>query len=105
MWSQGKLAKEEPKLIRAFVAALDRSIAHIKADPADAAVTWTKAEKSRMSAAEAEKMIRLPENEWTMTPKKIMAYAEFMARVGVIPSKPDTWKDLFFEDSHSMPGS
>ena len=105
VWSQGKLAKEEPKLIRAFVAALDRSIAHIKADPADAALTWTKAEKSRMSAAEAEKMIRLPENEWTMTPKKIMAYAEFMARTGVIPSKPDTWKDLFFEDIHTMPGS
>jgi NitT/TauT family transport system substrate-binding protein len=105
VWSQGKLAKEEPKLIRAFVAALDRSIAHIKADPADAASTWTKAEKSRMSAAEAEKMIRLPENEWTMTPKKIMAYAEFMARTGVIPTKPDTWKDLFFEDIHTMPGS
>jgi NitT/TauT family transport system substrate-binding protein len=50
-------------------------------------------------------MIRLPENEWTMTPKKIMAYAEFMARTGVIPSKPDTWKDLFFEDIHTMPGS
>jgi len=28
-----------------------------------------------------------------------------MARTGVIPSKPDTWKDLFFEDIHTMPGS
>ena len=105
VWAQGKLAKEEPKVVRAFLAALDRSVRLIKDNPADAAATWTKAEKSKMSAAEAEKMIRLPENEWTMTPKKIMAYAEFMARTGIIPSKPDTWKDLFFDDIHAMPGS
>jgi NitT/TauT family transport system substrate-binding protein len=105
VWAQGKLAKDEPKLVRAFVAALDRSIKLIKADPADAAATWVKAEKTKLSAAEAEKMIRLPENEWTMTPKKIMAYADFMARTGVIPAKPETWKDLFFDDIHTMPGS
>jgi NitT/TauT family transport system substrate-binding protein len=105
VWAQGKLAEEEPKLVRAFVAALDRSIKLIKADPADAAATWTKAEKSKMSAAEAEAMIRLPENEWTMTPKKIMAYADFMSRTGIIPARPDTWKDLFFDDIHAMPGS
>ena len=42
-----------------------------------------KAENSKLPAAEAEKIIRLPENEWTMTPKKVMAYADFMSRVKV----------------------
>lgn len=105
VWAQGKLDKEEPKLVRAFVSALDRAINLIKDNPADAAATWIKAEKSKMSAAEAEKMIRLPENEWTMTPKKMMAYADFMTRTGVIPVGPVTWKDLFFDDIHTMPGS
>jgi NitT/TauT family transport system substrate-binding protein len=105
VWAQGKLDKEEPKLVRAFVSALDRAINLIKDNPADAAATWIKAEKSKMSAGEAEAMIRLPENEWTMTPKKVMAYAEFMARTGVIPVGPTTWKDLFFDDIHAMPGS
>jgi NitT/TauT family transport system substrate-binding protein len=40
-----------------------------------------------------------------MTPKKVMAYAEFMSRNGLIPAKPESWKDLFFEEVHNLPGS
>ena len=58
-----------------------------------------------MPAAEAERIIRLPENEWTMVPKKVMAYAEFMSRIGLIPVKPESWKHAFFEDLHGQPGS
>ena len=105
VWSPGKLAKEEPKLIKAFLSALERSMKLIKDNPADAAATWVAAEKSKMSAAQAEKMIKLPENEWTMTPKKVLSYAEFRSRVGLIPVKPDSWKDLFFEDIHTVSGS
>ena len=58
-----------------------------------------------MPAAEAERIIRLPENEWTMTPKKVMAYADFMSRNGLIPARPESWKDLFFPEIHGLPGS
>jgi NitT/TauT family transport system substrate-binding protein len=77
----------------------------IAADPKEAAEVWVKAERSRMSAADAEKLIRLPENEWTMTPKKVTAYAEFMSRIGMIPVKPADWKEVFFEEAHHLSGS
>jgi NitT/TauT family transport system substrate-binding protein len=50
-------------------------------------------------------MIRLPENEWTMVPKKVMAYADFMSRAGLIRVKPEHWQDVFFDDIHKLPGS
>jgi NitT/TauT family transport system substrate-binding protein len=39
-----------------------------------------------------------------MTPKKIMAYADYMARAKMIPAKPASWKDVFFPDIHNLPG-
>jgi hypothetical protein len=50
-------------------------------------------------------MIRLPENEWTLVPKKILAYADYMSRAGMIPAKPSSWQGVFFEEAHKLPGS
>jgi NitT/TauT family transport system substrate-binding protein len=104
VWTSSRFHKENPKIIRAFLAALEESIKFINANQ-EAAEIWVKAEGSRMAPAEAERIIRLPENEWTMVPKKIMAYAEFMSRIGMIPVKPESWKDAFFEELHDRPGN
>jgi NitT/TauT family transport system substrate-binding protein len=77
----------------------------ISANPAEAAAIWVKAENSKLSAAYIEKLIRLPENEWTMVPKKVMVYAEFMSRIGMLSPKPESWRDLFFPATHKLPGS
>ena len=77
----------------------------IAANPAEAAVIWVKAENSKLSAAYIEKLIRLPENEWTMVPKKVMVYAEFMSRIGMLTPKPESWRDMFFPATHKLPGS
>ncbi len=105
VWTTGRYYKDNPEVVRAFVAALDESMKRIAADPAGAAALWVRSEGSKLSPAEAERMIRLPENEWTMTPKKVMAYADFMSRVGLIPAKPASWQELFFEEIHMLPGS
>jgi NitT/TauT family transport system substrate-binding protein len=34
-----------------------------------------------------------------------MKYASFMAEVGSIKAKPESWKDLFFPEIHALPGS
>jgi NitT/TauT family transport system substrate-binding protein len=105
VWASSRFRTENPKIVQAFLAALDDSIKFINANQKEAAEIWVKAESSRMSPAEAERIIRLPENEWTMVPKKIMAYAEFMSRTGMIPVKPESWKDAFFEELHGLPGN
>jgi NitT/TauT family transport system substrate-binding protein len=105
VWASTRFRDENPKIVEAFVAALDEAVKFINANRKEAAEIWVRAENSRMPAAEAERIIRLPENEWTMTPKKVMAYADFMSRNGLIPARPESWKDLFFPEMHGLPGS
>ena len=105
VWAATRFRDENPKIVEAFVAALDEAMKFINANRKEAAEIWVRAENSRMPAAEAERIIRLPENEWTMTPKKVMAYADFMSRNGLIPARPESWKDLFFPEVHGLPGS
>ena len=105
VWATSKYYAANPKVVAAFIAALDDAMKQIAADPTAAAALWVKAENSKLPAAEAERIIRLPENEWTMVPKKIMAYADFMARVGLISTKPANWQEVFFPETHGLPGS
>jgi NitT/TauT family transport system substrate-binding protein len=72
VWATSAFHKENPKIMQALLAALDDAMAQIKNDPPAAAALWVKAENSKLPVAEAERIIRLPENEWTTTPKKIM---------------------------------
>jgi NitT/TauT family transport system substrate-binding protein len=105
VWASGKFYKENPKVVEAFVAALDDAMQQIAKDPAEAARLWVKNENSKIPVAEIERMIRLPENEWTMVPKKVMAYANFMSQAGLISAKPAQWQDVFFDNIHKLPGS
>jgi NitT/TauT family transport system substrate-binding protein len=105
VWTTGKFYSENRKIVQAFLAALDDAMKQIAADPAGVAALWVKAEGSKLSPAEAERIIRLPENEWTTVPKKIMDYADYMSRVGMLPVKPSSWRDVYFEESHQLPGS
>jgi NitT/TauT family transport system substrate-binding protein len=105
VWATTKFATSNPLIIRAFADALAASMAMIAKDPRGAAEIWVKAEKSKMSAEDAEKLIRLPENQWTMTPKKVAVYADFMHRIGVLSAKPADWKEVFFDVIHDLPGS
>lgn len=105
VWTSSKFYAENRKVVQAFIAALTEAMQQIAADPAAAAQLWVKAEGSKLPVAEAERMIRLPENEWTMVPKKIDAYAAFMARTGTLATKPASWREVFFDDVHQLPGS
>jgi NitT/TauT family transport system substrate-binding protein len=105
IWATTKFHDENPKVVEAFIAALDDAMKQIAANPAEAAAIWVKAENSKLSAAYIEKLIRLPENEWTMVPKKVMVYAEFMSHIGMLSPKPGSWGDLFFPEIQKLPGS
>ena len=105
VWATTRFHDENPKIVAAFIAALDDAMKQIAADPAEAAALWIKNEHSKLPASEVERIIRLPENEWTMVPKKIMDYATFMNRIGMLQVKPAHWQDVFFPDTHGLTGS
>ena len=105
VYASAKLYEGEPKLVKAFLAALGEAMKEIKADPHAAAELWVKADRSKLPVAQAEKIIRDPENQWTMTPLRTMAFADYMARVKMVPQKPASWKDMFIAEVANLPGS
>ena len=105
VWATAKLYEGEPKVVQAFLAALRTAMKEINSDPAGAAALWVKADKSKLTPAEAEKIIRDKDNTWTMTPQKVMVVAGYMGRVGMVPVTPTNWKDMFIDDIHDLPGS
>jgi NitT/TauT family transport system substrate-binding protein len=38
-------------------------------------------------------------------PMKVMDFAVFMHKVGRLKRQPDSWKDMFFEESQDVEGS
>lgn len=105
IWTTEKFATQNPKVMAAVLAALEEADALIKKDPAGMAALWIKAEKQKMSVAEAEAIIRSPQNEWTTTPKKVLVYLDFMHRAGLVSATTKDWRDVFFPAIHDASGS
>src|SRR5258707_5950046 len=97
---------DNPKLYAAVIAAQREANALIKNDPAKAAEIYLRLANDKKNALEAmTKMVSDPDFDYTIVPLKVGMFADFMQRVGRIPVKPDSWKDLFFADIHDLPGS
>lgn len=105
VWATTKFVESNPKVMKAFLGALEEAIADIKADPAQAAAIWVKAENSKVSVADAEKIIRDPVNQWTTTPQKVLNYLDYMNRAGLVSAKTSDWKDIYFDGIHKANGS
>jgi len=105
VWTTTRFHDENPKIYAAFLAALDSAEKLIVADPDKAASLYIRNEKSKMAPAKVAAMIRLPENQWTMVPQRVMQFARFMNQTGAVSTKPDSWKDLFFPEIHSLDGN
>ena len=100
-----KFRTANPKVYEAVVAAIDESIAWINADKPRAAALYLSISGDKKTTAEdALAMMNSPGFEYTRTPMKVGKLFDFMARIGSIKTKPDSWKDLFFAEAHGLPG-
>lgn len=100
-----KFRNDNPKVYAAFVAALRESLDYINKNPQAAAKAYLEASKDPITVAEAVEMITDPGAKFTMTPQNVMTFTNFMHKQGLIKSRADTWKDLFFPEVHGTPGS
>lgn len=105
LWATKKFVEANPKTYAAFLAAYDESTAKLNADKKAAAELYLRVSKDKDSLPDILKMLNQPEVEYTTTPKNIMKYADFMFKIGAIKVKPSSWKDLFFPNVHTLPGS
>ncbi|MEP7206915.1 MAG: ABC transporter substrate-binding protein [Casimicrobiaceae bacterium] len=105
VWTTAKFKSENPKLYDAFVKALDEAIAMINRDKRAAAEAYLRISKDKDSVEDITKMLSDPLVVYTTTPNNVMKYVNFMLKIGSIKTKPDSWKDLFFPNVHSLQGS
>ncbi|MEO8136949.1 MAG: ABC transporter substrate-binding protein [Betaproteobacteria bacterium] len=105
VWAGGKFVRDNPKVYAAFVKALEEATAAINGNKQAAAEAYLRISRDKDSAAEILAMLNDPKIVYTLTPQNIMKYVDFMAKVGSIKVKPDSWKDLFYPNAHNLAGS
>lgn len=105
VWASGKWRQQNPGLYKAFLAAFNEAIDAINRDKTKAAdnyIAWAKYKGSRDLVL---KVLNDPLVTFTTTPSRIGTYADFMHKIGSLKLKPRSWKDMFFPEAQSLPGS
>lgn len=105
IYATSKFREANPKSYQAFLAAFEEAIAIINKDKKAAAEFYLQYSKDKDTVKDILAMLNDPQIEYSLTPKNITKYADFLFKVGSIKQKPATWKDLFFPEIHQLPGS
>lgn len=99
-----KWKTENPKTFRAVALALEDAMDFINADKRRAAGIFVKATNPGMTVEQVTRLIDRPDVIFATTPRKTMAFAEFMYNAGTLKNKPVSWKNYFWENVHDKPG-
>jgi NitT/TauT family transport system substrate-binding protein len=105
VWCKQEFRDKNPKTYAAVVAGLKEAMQFIKEKPDQAAEIWAKAENSKLNPDLIKKIVKDPENDFTVAPKNVMSYVNFMYKIKSIKEKPADWKELFFPELHDQQGS
>jgi sulfonate transport system substrate-binding protein len=96
---------ENPRTYGAFLAALREVIESINRDPRAAARDYLATSKDPITLDETVAMVTDPGTKFTTAPTNVMTFAAFMHKQGLIKTRPDSWRDMFFPELHDGPGS
>ncbi|HQT64526.1 MAG TPA: ABC transporter substrate-binding protein [Acidocella sp.] len=99
VWASKKFVDGNPKVVKAFMIALQQAMAFIHEHPTEAAKIYIADEKSKSSIESIVNMIKDPQNVWTTKPQRIMEFAKFMQKTGLIKHVPADTADVFFQTS------
>lgn len=105
LFATEKFREDNPKTYHAFIEALAEAADFIQHNKAQAADTYIRVTKAKISQPELLKILENPKYQFTIDPKGTYKLAEFMYRVGAIKNKPASWQDYFFQDTRPLNGS
>jgi NitT/TauT family transport system substrate-binding protein len=98
--------ERNPKSVAAVLAALEEANQLIRDDKKQAAnLLLSSTTESGFSEGELLEVIGDPAVKFTTTPENVMKYADFMFRMGTLKAMPASWRDLFFDEIHGVPGA
>ncbi len=105
LWTTEKFRQENPKTYKAVFDALTEAMASINADKKRAAEIYAQEGGGKEKVEFLLKIMEDPQIHYTLAPERLLPFARFMHKVGVIKNDPASWKDLFFPEVHGLPGS
>jgi NitT/TauT family transport system substrate-binding protein len=93
-------------LFAAVINAFDEALVWVNSDKRRAAKLYIEmAHEKKLSEDDIAAIISSKDMEYTRVPSRFGQLIEFMYRTGYVKNKPASWKDLFFEEAHGLPGS
>ena len=105
VWGTNKFRTENPKTYKAVLAALKEATDSINADKRRAAEVYVQEGGGKESVDKILKMMQDPQVDYTLTPERVLPFAQFMHQVGILKNEPASWKELFFPEIHDLHGS
>lgn len=94
-----------PKTYAALLAGLDEAARFIKENPEAAVDTYQRIAGAKIDRDIVLSVITDPKNNFDLVPLNTEKLAHFLADVGAIRSRPETWRDYFFAELHDRAGS
>jgi NitT/TauT family transport system substrate-binding protein len=105
IYATRKYVDANPKMVQAFSAELREAQEAIGKDKAGAAATHLKLSGDKESVGNVVEMLNDPKVEFSVTPRGIMAFADFLHATGAIKVKLASWKDAFIAPLHTTAGN
>jgi len=106
MSTSTKFYNDNPKIMASVVKALTRAQEMIGEDKRGAArVLLDSMGGKGWTIDDLVEILDDPTTIYTAKPENVLAYADFMHQIGSIKQRPASWKDTFFPEIHSAPGS
>ena len=103
--STEEFRKANPLTFAAVVAAFDEAIDWVNADKPRAAKFYLEASKEKMSLEDLTQILLAPDYIFGKTPQRVGAAIEMMHKAGILKTKPQSWKDMYFAEAHALPGN
>ena len=106
LYAPAKFHDGSPKLYAATAAALEDAFAFIKTNPHEAAQIYVGREPQKRDLAWIEALMTNPKIlRYSATPKGFKKGADFMFEAGTLKTKPESWKDLVWDNLWVKDGS
>jgi NitT/TauT family transport system substrate-binding protein len=104
--SNEQFRAENPKVFAAVNKAFDESFAWINSDKRRAARLYIEMTKEKkLTEDDLTASFSGKDMEYTKVPSRVGKLIDFLYRIGSVKNKADSWKDLFFQEAHALPGS
>lgn len=106
LYAAPKFHDDSPKLYAATAAAMEDAFAFIKTNPHESAQIYVAREPQKRDLAWIEALMTNPKiMRYSSTPKGFKKHADFMVEARTLKTRPETWKDLVWENMWGKDGS